>query len=147
VQAAFNAQSSQLLNTAGLSLIPSAQTHDTTAYQIGVAVGNKGSLGLVTGSTSRKHAWEFRTYWQHIEQYALDPNLVDSDFFEGRLNMEGVYTALAYGFNENIIATARYGYARRINGKLGTGGSNQDIPQMNPIEYYNLLQLDVTCKF
>ncbi len=130
-----------------IALIPSAQTGDTKAWQVGFAVGNRDSLGLVNGTASRKHGWEFRTYWQHIEQYALDPNLLDSDFFEGRANLEGIYAALAYGLTDNMIGTFRYGYARRINEKIGTGGSNQDIPQMNPIQHYNLLQLDLTLKF
>jgi hypothetical protein len=131
----------------GMALIPSPQTGDTKAYQVGVAVGNQDALGLAYGLTSRKHAWEARFYWQHVEQYALDANLLDSDFFEGRGNLEGVYSALAYGLTDNVITTLRYGYASRINDKLGTGGSNQDIPQMNPIQNYHLLQLDLTVKF
>jgi hypothetical protein len=123
------------------------QRNQDRAYQVGVAIGNRDSLGLVYGSTSRKHAWEFRTYWQHVEQYAVDPNLIDSDFFEGRANMEGIYAALAYGLSDNMTATARYGYAHRINDKLGTGGANQDIPQINPIDHYSLLQLDLTFRF
>ena len=127
--------------------ISSSQTGDTKAYQVGVAVGNKDSLGLVYGQTSRKHGWEVRTYWQHIEQYALDVNLIDSDFFEGRGNVEGIYAAAAYGLTDNVIATLRYGYATRINDQLGTGGSNQDIPQMNPIHRYNIFQVDVSLRF
>jgi len=123
------------------------QFNQDKAYQIGFAIGNKDSLGLVYGSTSRRHAWEFRTYWQHVEQYAVDPNLIDSDFFEGRANLEGIYAAIAYGLSDNMIATARYGYANRINDKLGTGGSNQDIPQINPIDHYSLFQLDLTFRF
>ncbi len=114
---------------------------------MGLAVGNRESLGLAYGLTCQKHAWEARAYWQHIEQYALDANLLDSDFFEGRGNMEGFYSALAYGVTANVITTLRYGYASRINDKLGTGGSNLDIPQMNPIQQYHLLQLDLTVKF
>ena len=114
---------------------------------MGFAVGNKDSLGLVYGSTSRKNGWEFRTYWQHVEQYALDPNLLDSDFFEGRGNLEGVYAAFAYGFTDNLIGTIRYGYAKRINKNLGTGGSNQDIPQMNPINQYDIVQVDLGFRF
>jgi hypothetical protein len=124
-----------------------AQTDDVKAYQIGFAIGNKDSLGLVYGSVVKKHAWEFRTYWQHVEQYALDPNLLDSDFFEGRGNLQGIYAAVAYGFTDNVMATIRYGYASRINSKLGTGGSNADIPQLNPIQRYNLLQVDMGVKF
>ncbi len=148
-QSAFDAQQSTTLfpNTSGLIRIPSPQRNDVKAYQVGFAVGNKDSLGLVYGSTSRKNGWEFRTYWQHVEQYALDPNLLDSDFFEGRGNLEGVYAAFAYGFTDNLIGTIRYGYAKRINKNLGTGGSNQDIPQMNPINQYDIVQVDLGFRF
>jgi len=148
-QAAYAASRSafQPVGGGGIAPIPSPQTKDTKAYQVGFAIGNQESLGLAYGLTSRKRAWEARLYWQHIEQYALDANLLDSDFFEGRGNMEGIYSALAYGFTDNVISTVRYGYASRINDKLGTGGSNQDIPQMNPIQQYHLLQLDLTVKF
>jgi hypothetical protein len=123
------------------------QTHDVSAYQVGFAMGNGDSLGLVYGSVAKKNTWEFRTYWQHVEQYALDPNLLDSDFFEGRGNEQGIYAGLAYAFTGNVIASFRYGYASRINKKLGTGGSNLDIPQLNPITQYHLLQFDLTVKF
>ena len=123
------------------------QTDDSKAYQVGFAIGNHDSLGLVYGTTSRKNAWEVRTYWQHVEQYSLDPNLVDSDFFEGAENLQGVYAAIAYGFTDNLIGTFRYGYASRINDKLGTGGSDQDIPQVNPISQYQLFQVDLTFRF
>jgi hypothetical protein len=146
------AAQSQLQSQTGEQLSPplvgyGAQTDDVKACQIGFAIGNQESLGLVYGSVAKKHAWEFRTYWQHVEQYALDPNLLDSDFFEGRGNLEGIYAALAYGFTDNVIGIVRYGYATRINDKLGTGGSNLDIPQINPIEHYHLLQLDLTMRF
>ena len=123
------------------------QRSDVKAYQIGFDLGNPGSLGLATGSTSRRHGWEVRTYWQHVEQYALDPNLLDSDFFEGRANLQGIYAALAYGFSGNVTGTFRYGHASRINQQLGTGGSNQDIPQINPISQFNLFQFDLAFKF
>jgi hypothetical protein len=121
--------------------------NDNHAYQLGIAFGNGDELGQVYGSNLKRGAWETRLYWQHIEQYALDPNLVDSDFFEGRENLEGFYAALAYCFTDDVVATLRYGYASRIDRKLGTGGSNQDIPQVNPIDQYSLLQLDLGLRF
>ena len=66
--------------------LPYAVTGQNKAYQVGVAYGN---LGLVYGQTSKKNTWEARVYWQHVEQYAADVNLLDSDFFEGRANLEG----------------------------------------------------------
>jgi hypothetical protein len=133
--------------TSFISPIASPQTHDITAYQAGVAIGSKDCLGLVNGSVSSRHAWEFRTYWQHVEQYALDPNLIDTDFFNAAENLQGVYAAFAYGFADNVIGTVRYGYATRINDKLGTGGSSPDISAMNPINSYNIFQVDMTFRF
>jgi hypothetical protein len=129
-----------------------AQTHDVKAYQIGFGFGSDDlvygpTAGLVYGTSSHKHDWEFRTYWQHIEQYSLDPNLIDSDFFEGRENLQGIYAALAFAVSDNVILTVRYGQAWRINDVLGTGGDNQDIPQMNPINHYHLFQADADFRF
>lgn len=144
-RAAFNANPGAF-TTAG------AVTGENKAYQIGFGIGNLGpaygpTQGLVYGSTSKKGTWEARVYWQHVEQYALDVNLMDSDFFEGRGNLEGIYGAVAYSFTDAIIGTVRYGYANQINGNLGTGGANLDLPQINPIKNYNLVQLDLTWRF
>jgi hypothetical protein len=124
-----------------------AQKYDNVAYQFGFGISSADDLGMVYGTIARKNTWDARVYWQHVEQYALDPNLLDSDFFEGRGNLQGLYSALAYGLTDNLIGTVRYGFATRINNKLGTGGSNQDIPQVNPIKQYEILQLDLTCRF
>jgi hypothetical protein len=127
-------------------------TGQNKAYQVGLGFGSGGpaygpTQGLVYGSTSKKGTWEVRGYWQHVEQYALDVNLMDSDFFEGRGNLQGFYTAVAYSFTDAIIGTLRYGHASRINGNLGTGGANLDIPQINPIDNYNIFQADLTWRF
>ena len=131
-RAAYNA------NAAAFPGLTGAMVGQNKAYQAGIGIGSAAGLygptqGLAYGSFSKKHAWEVRAYWQHIEQYALDVNLIDSDFFEGRANLEGVYVALAYGISDSIIGTVRYGYAQRINSQLGTGGNNLDIPGLNPI--------------
>jgi Putative porin len=121
------------------------QLNQGEAMQMGLAVGN--NLGLVYGTTSRKGTWEARTYWQHVEQYALDPNLLDSDFFEGRGNLQGIYTAFAYSFTDAMIATIRYGLAGRIDNQLGTGGYNADLPLPNPITRFQIIQMDLTLRF
>jgi len=119
------------------------------SYQVGIGFGSAGPVygptqGLVYGSTSKKNTWETRFYWQSVEQYAQDVNLLDSDFFEGRGNLQGVYTSFAYSITDSIIGTFRYGYASRINGQLGTGGNNLDLPGLNPINNYNIFQMDLT---
>lgn len=125
-----------------------AQTRDVKAYQIGLDLASQGGRGLVYGTTSKKNAWEVRSYWQHTEQYALDPNLPDTDFFNGAANLEGVFVALAYSFTDNFIGTFHYGHASRINSLLGTGGSDTgDIAQINPINDFDIYQIDLTFRF
>jgi hypothetical protein len=46
-----------------------------------------------------------------------------------------------------IIGTVRYGWAERIDKNLGTGGFNADLPLPNPINRFQILQMDVTWKF
>lgn len=116
------------------------QTQENKAYQVGVALGSK------TGWAAR-HPWEIQAYWQHTEQYALDPNLLDSDSFEGRGNLQGINIQLSFGLTPNLITSLRYGNATRINKTIGTGGSNLSIPQMNPINRFELWQLDLSFKF
>src|SRR5205823_4663913 len=56
------------------------------AYQIGAGIGQ----------LKTKHDMQLQAFWQHTEQYALDPNLVDSDFFDSRVNIEGVVVQAGY---------------------------------------------------
>lgn len=128
------------------------QKGDVKAYQVGVGIGSDDLVygpmqGLVYGTSSPRHSWEIRTYWQHIEQYSLDPNLLDLDFFNGLENLQGIYVAASYAFTGNVIGTFRYGHASRINDLLGTGGSSGDIPQINPVSSYNIYQMDLTVRF
>jgi len=129
-----------------------AITGQNVAYQVGIGLGSEGPVygptqGLVYGSASRKHNWEVRFYWQSIDQYALDVNLLDADFFEGRANMQGFYTSVAYCFSDAIIGTLRYGSATRINNQLGTGGNNPDLFALNPVTNYQIVQADLTYRF
>jgi hypothetical protein len=82
-----------------------------------------------------------------VEQYSLDPNLLDLDVFAAAENMQGIYAEAAYSFSQNFVGTFHYGYATRINDSLGTGGTGTDIPQINPINQYELFQLDLTFRF
>ncbi len=152
IQGSDRARAAYYANPAAFPGMSGPASGEDIAYQAGFGIGSAGPVygptqGLVYGSTSKKNTWEARVYWQHIEQYALDVNLIDSDFFEGRGNLQGVYTAFSYSFTDAIIGTVRYGFANQIKQNLGTGGSNLDIPGINPIKNYNLMQLDLTWRF
>ena len=115
-----------------------AVTGQNTAYQFGLSLSTR---------ANQKHGWAAQVFWQHIEQYSLDVNLLDSDLFAGRANLEGIGASLTYHITAAITGTARYAYAKPINNNLGTGGSNGDLPSLNPINNYNLVQLDLGWKF
>jgi hypothetical protein len=116
------------------------------AWQLGLSVGTNIGLAVNQGAP-KKGQWEARTYWQQIDLNALDPNLIDSDFFEGRTNIQGLFMAFAYSPADAIITTIRFGEAHRFNQGGPTPGSNADLPTVAPITSYKLLQFDLTWKF
>ena len=113
---------------------PEAQD-ERYAYQIGIGIGK----------IKAKHDWEFKAWWQHTEQYSLDPNLVDSDFFDSRVNMEGVVLQAGYALSDAVIFNLSYGYGEQSDDTLGTGGVG-DIA-LNPLHKYQIFQADLNVKF
>jgi hypothetical protein len=90
--------------------------------------GNEGiawQAGLSIGQIKHKGDWEIRGWYQKSEQYALDPNLVDDDIFDGRLNMEGFYIRATYALAEAVNFSLEYSNGHRIDSSLGTAGVGQ----------------------
>ena len=106
------------------------------AYQVGAGVGQ----------LKQKRDWQLDVWWQHSEQYALDPNLVDDDIFDGHQNMEGVAAKASYALSDAVIFAITYNYGWRINDNLGTGGPTNAIG-INPIDQYQLFFADLNIKF
>lgn len=102
-------------------------------------------IGLGVGQLKAKSDWEVRAWWQHTEQYSLDPNLVDSDIFDSRVNMQGIAVKAGYMLADAISLNLTYTYGWRTNGTYGTGGIG-DIP-INPIDQYQLFQADMSVRF
>ncbi len=82
------------------------------AYQVGASIGK-----LMT-----KADWELKAYWQHSEQFSLDPNLVENNTFDGRLNTEGFVVSLGYAFTDAASLTLLYSRGEQIDKDLGTAG-------------------------
>jgi hypothetical protein len=102
-------------------------------------------LGLGVGQLKTKNDWEIRAWWQHSEQFSLDPNLVDSDLFDARVNIQGIGVKAGYMVADAISLNLTYGYGWRVNGSYGTGGIG-NIP-INPVDQYQLFQADMSVKF
>lgn len=83
------------------------------AYQVGAGIGKIKKGG----------DWELLGWWQHSEQYALDPNIIDDDIFNGRLNMEGFYLQATYAFTDAFSIIVQGSRGRQIDSAIGTAGS------------------------
>ena len=105
------------------------------AYQIGAGIGQ----------LKKKSDWQINVFWQRQDQYSLDPNLVDTEFWDSKLNLEGVGVTAGYMLSGAVWVNLLYGYAWRADKALGTGGLG-DIG-INPVDQYQLLQLDLNVKF
>jgi hypothetical protein len=101
--------------------------------------------GLAVGQLKAKSDWEIRSWWQHTDQYSVDPNLVDSDIFDSRVNMQGVGVKAGYALADAIIFNLTWAYGWRANGNFGTGGTG-DIG-INPLDEYQIFQADLNVKF
>jgi hypothetical protein len=102
--------------------------------------------GLGVGQLKQKHDWQLDAWYQHTEQYALDPNLVDDDIFDGRQNMHGVAVKAGYALSDAVILSVTWNYAWRINDSLGTGGTPIAIG-INPLDQYQWFVADLNIKF
>jgi hypothetical protein len=105
------------------------------AYQVGIGVGQ----------LKKKGQWQVDIFWQHSEQYSLDPNLIDNDLFDSQLNLQGIGVRGSYMLSDAVWLYVTWAYAWRIDHGLGTAG-NGDIG-INPIDQYQLLQADLNVKF
>jgi hypothetical protein len=111
------------------------KTGSVNAYQIGAGIGK----------VKEKGSWELKGFWQHAEQFSLDPNLVDSDVFDSRVNMEGFAFFFGYALSDAVFANLTYAHGWQIDHDLGTGGIG-DIG-INPVDDYDLFQADLSFKF
>ena len=137
-------------NRAAVSATPK-NDGDNKAMMIGLSLASSGvpqalNQGPTLGSSAKKGTWEVRSYYQRIQQFALDQNMIDSDFFE-RTNTAGYFVAGAYSPANGIITTLRYGNAKRLNDSMGTGGFNDDSSNVGTINKYQLIQADLTLRF
>jgi hypothetical protein len=104
------------------------------------------TLGLGVGQLKKKNDWQIDLWYQHAEQFALDPNLIDDDWFNGQLNIHGIGVTAAYNLSAAVNLTLNYGHGWWYNHNLGTGGVAQAIA-INPMDQYNFFTADLNVKF
>jgi len=102
-------------------------------------------IGAAIGQLKQKKDWQIAAWYQHTDQYALDPNLVDTDVFDSRINLEGFAIQAGYALSDSVSVNLTYAYGWRADDSLGTGGTG-DIG-INPLDKYQLFQADLNVKF
>jgi putative porin len=102
--------------------------------------------GLGVGQLKAKHDWQIDVWYQHEEQYSLDPNLIDDDITQGQLNMHGVAARAAFNLSAAVNLSLTYSYMWRYDKGLGTGGVPQAI-SINPLDQYQFFVADLNFKF
>jgi hypothetical protein len=103
-------------------------------------------IGLGIGKIKQKRDWQLEAFYQHVEQFAVDPNLVDSDIYDSRVNMEGFAVRAGYALSDAVTFNLTYGYGEQIDRDLGTGGVG-DAFTINPLRKYSIFQADLNVKF
>jgi Putative porin len=120
------------------------------------AAGNSGQgaqryafqAGLGIGQLKKKHDWQIDIWYQQIQQFALDPNLIDDDIFNAQENMHGIAVQGTYNFTAAVNLQLTYAHGWQYNGNLGTGGNVGSLAiATNPTNEYNFFTADLNIKF
>lgn len=105
--------------------------------------------GVEVGSGRRKGDWRIRAAYQWSGLYALDPNLVDTDAFDSRLNMRGFIVEGTYLFTDFLHMNLTYAHGERNRKALPTGavGDLGGATGTAYLEDYRLFQADLNLRF
>jgi polyhydroxyalkanoate synthesis regulator phasin len=112
---------------------------DDKAWLLGAAISSQASKKVALGD------WSAKLWYQDVGVYSVDPNAVDSDFMDSKVNMQGVVLKTQYNLSENVFVNFAAGHGTRKNDSYNTAGVSGDIGYN--LKKYELYQLDMTYKF
>jgi len=102
-------------------------------------------LGLQYGKAKLRGEWDVKVFYQETGLFSLDPNLVDSDLFDSRVNTKGFAATANYQLTDAVTFTVTYANAKtKNNSAISPGAGDIGIPTLKD---YGLLQLDFVAKF
>ncbi len=119
--------------------------NDDKAWLVGFSVGSAKDLKSWEGKKMAKGDWFANLWYQDTGAFALDPNAVDTDIFDGRLNMKGTTLKAQYNATDNVLLNFTGGWATRKNDGYGTTWTKADLNYN--LKEFELYQFDVTYKF
>jgi hypothetical protein len=104
--------------------------------------------GLGIGQLKKKGDWQLDVWYQRIEQYSLDPNLIDDDIFNAQENIHGIAVQATYNITAAVNLQLTYAHGWWLNHNLGTGGNVGSLAiATNPTAEYNFFTTDLNIKF
>jgi len=103
-------------------------------------------VGFQYGKATNKGEWDARIAYQSVGAFALDPNLVDSDVFDSRVNMKGFVVGVNYALGAATQVALTYANGDRVEESIIAPGAG-DIGANNKLDNYQMLQLDLNVKF
>jgi hypothetical protein len=100
-------------------------------------------LGLQVGDTKKKGGWLLNGGYVYREAYAVNPNLVDSDWGAQSGNQRGFFIKAQYAFTDFLVGGVNYLYSDPIHdqGIPVTSGLNTTVSQNQT------LQVDLAFRF
>ncbi|MCX6967006.1 MAG: putative porin [Verrucomicrobia bacterium] len=102
--------------------------------------------GVQFGENKKAGDWSVLANFRQTGLTAVDPNLNDSDFALGQLNMQGIKVGAAYNFTDFCVGAVTYYDAWNLRSDLfgGQTTANQKIANANAVQ---ILQVDLNVKF
>ena len=122
-----------------------ARKWDSTRTDLG-SEDKAWQVGLQYGKAANKGEWDAKVYYQSVGAFALDPNLVDSDIFDSKTNMQGWVVSGNYALGAATTFTLTLGNGERKNSSIIAPGAG-DIGSNNALDKYWVLQADLVLKF
>jgi hypothetical protein len=119
--------------------------NDDSAWLVGLTIASAKDLKSFQSKKMAANDWSINLWYQSVGAYALDANAVDTDIFDGRLNMEGTSLKAQYNIEDNVAFNFTGAWGSRKNSQYGTSSTKTDIG--GNIDDYTLYQFDVTYKF
>jgi polyhydroxyalkanoate synthesis regulator phasin len=118
---------------------------DDSAWLLGLTVGSAKDLKAFEGKKLAEGDWNINGWYQSVGTYALDPNSVDSDIFDGKINMKGYSLKAQYNIQDNVAFNFTGSWGKRKNSQYGTTYTKADLGING--DDFELYQFDVTYKF
>jgi hypothetical protein len=102
--------------------------------------------GIQYGKASLPGEWDAKVFYQSVGLFALDTNLVDSDLFDSKTNMQG----FVFNANYALGAATQLGFTAGVGGrkdKSVIAAGSGDIGANNALDRFWVYQLDLLIKF